>query len=107
MEKCHKELHKDFLDLEQGALQVVMFKVRNKGASKMHFRCVLRCAIALFFSTSLYLERGMQYLKFGLVFDLNFFHKLNLYQVNKTLLKLHFHCLIYPPYLLPLSTLWN
>ena len=30
----------------------------------------------------------MQYLKFGLVFDLNFFHHLDLYQVNKTLLKL-------------------
>ena len=29
----------------------------------------------------------MQHLKFGLVFDLNFFHQLDLCQVNKTLLK--------------------
>ena len=80
-----------------------MFKVRDKGASKIYFRCVLRCAIALLFSASLYLEREMQYLKFSLVFDLNFFHKLNLYQVNKTLLILYFQCLFYSPYLLPLS----
>ena len=32
----------------------------------------------------------MQYLQFGLVFDLNFFHHLDLCQVNKTLLKLTF-----------------
>ena len=32
----------------------------------------------------------MQYLKFALVFDLNFFHHLDLYKVNKTLLKLTF-----------------
>ena len=32
----------------------------------------------------------MQYLKVGLVFDLNFFHQLDLYQDNKTLLKLIF-----------------
>ena len=32
----------------------------------------------------------MQYLKFGLVFDLNFFLHLRLYQVSKTLLKLTF-----------------
>ena len=32
----------------------------------------------------------MQYLKFGLVFDLNFFHHLELYKINKTLLKLTF-----------------
>ena len=37
----------------------------------------------------------MQYLKFGLVFDLNFFHKLDLYQVNKTLLTLHSRCFSY------------
>ena len=34
----------------------------------------------------------MQYLKFGLVFDLKFFHKLDLCRVNKTLLNLHCHC---------------
>ena len=28
----------------------------------------------------------MQYSKFGLVFDLSFLHKLDLYQVNKTML---------------------
>ena len=51
-----------------------MFKVRDKGASKMHFRCLLRCicAIVHLSSPSLYLE--MRYLKFGLVFDLHFFH---------------------------------
>ena len=33
----------------------------------------------------------MRYLKYGLVFDLNFFRRLDLYhQVNKTLLKLTF-----------------
>ena len=32
----------------------------------------------------------MQYLKFGLVFHLNFFHHLDLYQVKKPLLKLTF-----------------
>ena len=32
----------------------------------------------------------MRYLKYGLVFDLNFFRCLDLYQVNKTLLKLTF-----------------
>ena len=37
-----------------------------------------------------YIERDMQYLKFGLVFDLNFFHHLDLYQLNKTLLNLTF-----------------
>ena len=36
------------------------------------------------------IERDTQYLKFGLVFDLNFFHHLDLYQVNKTLLELTF-----------------
>ena len=82
-----------------------MVKVRDKGESKMHFRFVLRCAIALLSSPSLYLERDMQYLKFDLVFDLNFFYKLNLYQVNKALLNLHFQCLLYSLYLLPLSTL--
>ena len=29
------------------------------------------------------------------MFDLNFFHKLDLYQVNKTLLNLYFHCFSY------------
>ena len=74
-----------------------MFKVHDKGTSKMHFRCVLRCicAIVHLSSPSLYLERDMQYLKFDLVFDLNFFHKLDLYQVNKTLLNLHFYCFSY------------
>ena len=56
-----------------GALQVVMFKMPDKGTSKMYFTCVLRCAIALLSSASLYLERNMQYLKFGLVINLNFF----------------------------------
>ena len=32
----------------------------------------------------------MRYLKYGLVFDLNFFRRLDLYQFNKTLLKLTF-----------------
>ena len=51
-----------------------MFKVHDKVASKMHFRCVLRfvCAIVHVSSPSLYLA-----------FDLNFFHKIDLYQVNK------------------------
>ena len=84
-----------------------MLKVRVKGASKMYFRCVLRCAIALLSSASLHLGRYMQYLKFVLVFDLSFFRKLNLYQVNKTLLNLHFQCSFYSPYLLPLSTFRN
>ena len=78
-----------------------MFKVRDKGASKMYFRN----AIAFLFLPSLYLERDMQYFKFGLVFNLNFFHKLNLYQANKTFLNLRFQCFSYSPYLLPLSTL--
>ena len=34
----------------------------------------------------------MQYSKFGSVFDLSFFHKLDLYQVNKTMLNWHFQC---------------
>ena len=42
----------------------------------------------------------MHYLKFGLVFDLNFFYQLNLYQVNKTLLKLTFTMF----FLFPVST---
>ena len=51
----------------------------------------------------------MQYLKFGLVFDLNFFHKLDLYQVNKTLLNLIFiakltFSLFFLHYLFPLFT---
>ena len=59
-------LNKDLLDPEKGDLQVVMFKVRDKGASKMHFRCVLRCVCAIVHlsSSSLYL-----------VFDLNLVHK--------------------------------
>lgn len=36
------------------------------------------------------IERDTQYLKFVLVFDLNFFYYLDLYQVNKTLLELTF-----------------
>ena len=64
-----------------------MFKVRDKGVSKMYFRCMLRCAIVLLYSPSLYLERHMQYLKFDLVFDLNFFQ-----------------CLFYPTNFMPLST---
>ena len=82
-----------------------MFKMRDKGASKMYFKCVLRCTIELLSSASLYLERDMQYLKFGLVFDLNFLHQLNLYQVNETLLNFYFQCFSYSPYFLPLSTL--
>ena len=51
-----------------------MFKVHDNVASKMHFRCVLRfvCAIVHLSSPSLYLA-----------FDLNFFHKIDLCQVNK------------------------
>ena len=73
-----------------------MFKVRDNGAYKMYFRCVLRSAVALLSLPNLYLERDMQYLKFGLVFDLKFLHKLNLYQVKKTLLNLYFPCFFIP-----------
>ena len=36
----------------------------------------------------------MRCLKFGLVFDLNFFHHSDLYQVNKTLLKFDIYSFI-------------
>ena len=83
-----------------------MFKVPDKSTSEIHFRCVLRdvCPIAHFSSPSQHLE-DMQYLKFGLVFDLNLFHNLDLYQVSKTLLRFHFYCFSYSPYLLTLSSL--
>ena len=45
----------------------------------------------------------MQYLEIELVFDLNFFHQLDLYQVNKTLLKLTFT--VFSMHLLTLPTL--
>ena len=47
----------------------------------------------------------MQYLKFGLVFDLSVFHQLNLYQAHKTLRKLIFIVFFLFLYLVPLSTL--
>ena len=85
-----------------------MFKVCDKGASKMHFRCALRCicAIVHLSSPSLYLER---YAVFKIWLSvLNFFHKLDLYQVNKTLLNLHFHCFSYSiPLIYYLSQLWG
>ena len=46
----------------------------------------------------------MRYLKSGLIFDLNFFRHLDLYQVNKTLLKVTFTVFFCSLYLLPLST---
>ena len=72
----------------------------------MHFRCGLRCvcAMAHLSSPSMYLER-YAVLKFGLVFDLNFFHKFDLYPDNTTMLNLHSQCFPYSLYLLPLSPL--
>ena len=95
----HQKLLKDFLDPEQGALQVVMFKVRDKmhPAFKMHFRCELRCVCAVgYLPRQDCIYRDMEYLKFGLMFDLNFFHKLDLYQDNKSLLNLRFQCFLIP-----------
>ena len=88
-----------------------MFKVLDNGAPKMHFRCAQRCVFARLctFPHQVCIYRDMQYLKFGLVFDLNFFHKLDLYQVNKTLLNLIFiaqltFSLFFLHYLFPLFT---
>ena len=69
-----------------------MFKVHDKDASKMHFSvCWGAFAQSHTFPLQVCIQRDMQYSKFGLVFDFIFFHKLGLYQVNKTLLNLHFH----------------
>ena len=51
--------HGHLLDPQHGAPQVVLFKVCDKDACKMHFRCVLRCLCAIVHLSlpSLYLER--------------------------------------------------
>ena len=66
-------------------------------AFKMHFRCELRCVCAVgYLPRQDCIYRDMEYLKFGLMFDLNFFHKLDLYQDNKSLLNLRFQCFLIP-----------
>ena len=78
-----------------------MFTVPDKA----HLKYILgACWGAQLSSPSLYLER-YTVLKFALVFDLNFFHKLDLYQANETLVNLHFHCFSYSPYLQTFSAL--
>ena len=86
-----------------------MSKVPDNDASKMHFRCVLRCTCAIVHLSlpSLYLERSA-ISKIWSVVWFKLFHKSNLYQVNKTLLNLHFHCFSYSiPPIYYLSHLWG